>query len=151
MKRFPTKMVSLLSLVKSTNSLILVSMAVIESHRCMRKQRCLPSFFDTYKYHNMDLCNESCLSVLPAVFHDKNFNIGCFAQNVHQFLLFLPNFKGSIDFCHFVPLSLTLTFLWGHKVSTKQNLHTFQLIRMKFEVAMKQLKLNILRLLFDKV
>ena len=29
---------------------------------------------------------------------------------------------GNIDFYHFIPLSLTLTLLGGHKVSAKQNL-----------------------------
>ena len=47
---------------------------------------------------------------------------------------------GMIDFCHFIPLSLTLTLPGGHKHSTKQRLfgfifsHTFDLIRMKFDV-----------------
>ena len=31
-------------------------------------------------------------------------------------------FIGTIDFCHFIRLSLTLTLPWGHKVSAKQNL-----------------------------
>ena len=59
-----------------------------------------------------------------------------------------------------MPLSLTLTLPGGHKVSAKQNLlflfsHTFfictfHLIRMKFDMLIEQLKLNILRLLLNK-
>ena len=70
-----------------------------------------------------------------------------------------PNFYmpavliGTIDFHHFVPLSLTLTLPWGHKVSVKPNLnllHTFHLIRMKFDV-MRHYKLIILTLLLNKI
>ena len=62
---------------------------------------------------------------------------------------------GNIDFYHFRPVSLTLP--GGHKVSPKQNLlasfffHTFQLMRMNFDVVMEQFKLNILRLLLSKL
>ena len=54
----------------------------------------------------------------------------------------------TINLCHFIPLSLTLTSAGGHKVSTMQNLlatffsHTFQLIRMIFNGMLKQFKLN---------
>ena len=47
----------------------------------------------------------------------------------------------TIDFCHFIPLSPTLTVAGGHEVIFS---HTFQLIRMKFDVAVKQTKLHIL-------
>ena len=36
--------------------------------------------------------------------------------------LILAMLIDTINFYHFIPLSLTLTLLWGHKVSAKQNL-----------------------------
>ena len=69
---------------------------------------------------------------------------------------------GTIDFYGHIPLSLTSTLPWGHKVGAKQNLlasfsGTFffffflNLIRLKFGVVMKQFKLNILRLISSKI
>ena len=34
------------------------------------------------------------------------------------FVFMLTMIIGSIDFCHFIPLSVTLALAWGHKVST---------------------------------
>ena len=58
-------------------------------------------------------------------------------------------FIGTIDFYHFIPLLLTLNLAGVHKISWKQNLlasfsRTLQLIRMKFDLVLKQFKLNIL-------
>ena len=86
------------------------------------------------------------------VLRDKNFNTGHYMQN------FLPNFfiramlLGTIDFCHFIPLLLTLNLPWFTKSAQSKPIgfifsHTFHLMRMKFDMAMKQFKLSILRLL----
>ena len=49
----------------------------------------------------------------------KIFSVGHFTN---QFFLISAMPLGTIDFFHFIPLSLTLTLPGGHKVSTKQNL-----------------------------
>ena len=46
-------------------------------------------------------------------------------------------FIGTISFCHFIPLSVTLTLAGDHKVIVKQNLLAFQLIKMKFDKVLK--------------
>ena len=72
--------------------------------------------------------------------------------------LFIPAMLiGTINFYHFIPLSLTLPFAGDHKVSTKQNLlasifsHIFQLTKMKFDMVLKQFKLNILILSLNEI
>ena len=65
----------------------------------------------------MDLCNESRSSGWPA---------NCYTQTVQPNFFISAMLICTIDFYHFVPLSLTLTFRRGH------------LIRMKFDVVMKQ-------------
>ena len=79
-------------------------------------------------------------------------------QTVHPDFVIPAMLIGTFDFYYFIPLSLTLTLYEGRKVSTKQNLfigyifsHTFHLIRLKFDVVMKQFKLNKRRLLFNKI
>ena len=52
----------------------------------------------------------------------KDFNIGHYTQTVQQIFFTPAMLIGTMDFCHFIPLSLTLTLPGGHKVSTKQNL-----------------------------
>ena len=117
---------------------------------------CLP-VFDVHEYH-MDLRNESCsagrLSCwLSCVTKTLMLNI---TRRLLNLIFFLPAILiGTIDFFHCTPLSQTLT-LGGHRISTKQNplacfFHTFHLIRMKFDVVMKQFKLNMLRLLLSKI
>ena len=96
----------------------------------------------------MDLRNELCLSVRPAGWPP------CMARTValditQPDLLIPAMLIGAIDFSHFIPLSQTLTLAWGHKVCKAKPLgfifsHTFQLIRIKFDVVLKQFKLNIL-------
>ena len=73
-----------------------------------------------------------------------------FQQNIFIFVMLI----GTIDFYHFMPLSVTLT--GGHKVSAKQNIlasfsSTLQLIRVKFDIVLKQFKLNNLILLFSEI
>ena len=63
---------------------------------------------------------------------------------------------GTIDFYHFIPLSLTFTLPWvTRSVESKTYwllfLPHFYLIKVKFDVMMKQLKLKIQRLLFSKI
>ena len=72
----------------------------------------------------MDLCISL---VWLAILCGKNFDV------VHYGQTFLPIFFffffclpavliGTINFYHFIPLSVTLTLAGGHKVSNKQNL-----------------------------
>ena len=61
-----------------------------------------------------------------------------------------------IDFYHFIPLSLTLTFPGRHKGHNAKPigfifLHTFQLIRIIFDMVLKLFKLNILILFSSEV
>ena len=85
----------------------------------------------------MNLCNESCSSVL----HPKTRTLDIYTQTVKP-NLFIPAMPiGIIDFYHSILLSLTLP--GGNKVSAKQNVlasfsHSFHLIRIKFDVVMKQ-------------
>ena len=75
--------------------------------------------FHPYDYH-VHLCNESWLSVRPAALPawQKDFNVGHYTQTV-QLKIFIPVMPiDTIDFYHFVPLSLPLTLPWGHRVST---------------------------------
>ena len=114
-------------------------------------------FFYPYECH-MDLCTESCLSSWPAsqpaFLYDKNLNIGHYMQTV------LPDlFHASHAYRQhwLLPFYTTFTDLDCALVSQGQHtaksirfifffVHTFHLIRMKFDVVMKQFKLNILRL-----
>ena len=90
--------------------------------------------FWSHKYHT-DLCNESWSFVRPA---GKNFNVGHYTHCVQPiflsvcfgfFCLFVCSFVfipampiGTIDFYHFIALSLPLTLPGGHKFNAKQNL-----------------------------
>ena len=87
----------------------------------------------------------SCLSVLRG----KNFNVGHYTQTVEPNLLI-----GTIDFYHFMPLT---DHAWGSQGQHEAKpigvffSHSFDLIGMNFDVVMKQLKLNILRLLLSRM
>ena len=74
--------------------------------------------FDPYECH-MDLCNELCSSgQLACVRKTLDITHELFNQS-----FFIPAMlTGTINFYHFIPLSLTLTLPEGHKVSAKQNL-----------------------------
>ena len=70
--------------------------------------------------------------------------------------LFLPAMLiDTIHFYHFIPISVTCTLAGDHKVSAKQTLwatlHTFEVIRMKCNVVIKQFKLNILTVPFSEI
>ena len=112
----------------------------------------------------MDLCSESCLSgqqasqsaSWPSILCNKSFNTGHYTQTVPPNFFVHAMLIGTIDFYHFIPCPLTLTLPGIHKISTKQSIgfifsHTFQLIRMKFDVVMKQFMLNILRLCLSSI
>ena len=64
---------------------------------------------------------------------------------------------GTNDFNHFIPLSLTLIFTGESQGQHKAKpigfifSQTFQLIRMKFNVVLKQFKQNILILLLSEI
>ena len=82
----------------------------------------------------------------------KNFNV---RRYMHSFRpnCFIPAMRaGTIDFRHFMRLSLILTLTGSHKVSAKQNLScAFQLIRMKIDMASKYFKSNILIILLSEI
>ena len=86
---------------------------------------------------------------LAGHFSGKNFNIGDYTQTVQQFFFIPAILIGTIDFYHFMSFSLTLTLLGGRKAKPIGFIfsNTFRLIRVKFDVVMKQFKLNIWRLL----
>ena len=52
----------------------------------------------------------------------KTFNIGHYTQTVQPNLFIPAMLIGTIDFYHFILLSLTLILPGGHMVSIKQNL-----------------------------
>ena len=85
------------------------------------------------------LCHESSLSGCWAILRGKNFNILHYRQTVHSNFFIPVMLLDTIDFYHFIPLSLTLTLPGGHKVSAKQNLlasfsqNIFLLTMMKFD------------------
>ena len=61
--------------------------------------------------------------------HGKGFNVGHYTQTF-QAIFFIPAMLiGTINFYHFIPLSVTLTLSGGHKVSAKQNLLRFFVTR----------------------
>ena len=81
----------------------------------MTKFHSLIPVFDPYEYY-MDLCYELCLSIK----HGKNFKVGYYMQTSRPNLFIPAILIGTIDFYHFILLSLTLTLPGGHKVSAKQ-------------------------------
>ena len=98
----------------------------------------------------MDLCNESCSSGRLAVLRGKNFNVGHYTQTFKPF--FIPAMLiGTTDFYKFFITFTDLKRGWESQGQCKAKplgyifSHTFELIRMKFEV-LKQLKLNIPKL-----
>ena len=58
----------------------------------------------------------------PIFLCGKNFDVGYYTQNVLPNLFIPAMLIVTIDFYHFIPLSLTLTSPTCHKVSAKQNL-----------------------------
>ena len=74
----------------------------------------------------MDLCNKLCLSSWLArglsILHGKKFNVGRLFANFQPNMFTSARIIGTIDFYHFITLSMTLTLARGHKVRTNQNL-----------------------------
>ena len=105
----------------------------------------------------MGLCSESCSSVWLAILSGKNFNVGYYRQTFQPNFLIPAMLMVAIHFYHFIPLFLYFDrALWSqgqHKAKPVGFIFSriFRLIRMKFDVLMKQFKLNILRLLLSKV
>ena len=63
---------------------------------------------------------------------------------------------GTIDCYHFIPLSMTMTLAGDHKSAQSKTLafifsNTFQAIKMKFYLEVKQFKLNILTVLLSQI
>ena len=86
----------------------------------------------------------------------KNFNVGCYTQIVHPNLFISDMLLDTIDACQLFGFT-DFDLAWGSQGQCKANpiglifLHSFHLIRMKCDVVMKQLKLNTLRLLLNKI
>ena len=105
----------------------------------------------------MNICTELCSSGWSAILRGKNFSIGHRTQTFQQNFVRLAMHMGTTDFYYFIPLSKTYTLAEGHKISTKTKLtdftfsHTFRLVRMKFTMVQKQLKLNILVLFLSQI
>ena len=86
-------------------------------------------FIDPHEYH---LCSESCSSVRPSgqMAGPPTSRPSCITTTLmlditHKLstIIFIPLILiGTVDLYHFIPLSVTLTFVAGHKVSTKQDL-----------------------------
>ena len=66
--------------------------------------------------------NHGCPAGQPVVLCGKNFNIGHHTQTVQPSFYIPTMLIGTIDFNHFIPLSLTLTLPGGHMISAKENL-----------------------------
>ena len=70
---------------------------------------------------------------------------------------FIPaKHTGTIDFYHFIPVSVALTLDGGHKVRGKRNwlnscFHSFQLNGMKSGMVIKQVKFNIPILVLSEI
>ena len=120
------------------------------------REKTLDDFIVPYEYH-MDLCDRLYLSGRLAIMCGKNFNVGHDMQTV-QSNFFMPTMLiGAFDFYHIILLSLTLPLPGVIRSAQSKTpvgfifFHTFHLMRMKFGVAKKQFKLNILQLLFSKI
>ena len=88
--------------------------------------------------------------------HGKNFNVGHCTQTIQSncvYLQYLSSLLTSAILYHFIDLDL----VWGSQGLCKAKpigfifSHTFDLIRMKSDVLMKQFKLNIMRLVLIKI
>ena len=108
----------------------------------------------------MQTCVMSCACPYgwPAILHGKIFNIGHYTNYSTNFLIpaMLIGTIDFYDFYHFITLT-DLDLVWGsqvwHEVKPTGFIfsHTFHLSRMKFDVVMKQFKLNIVRLLLSRI
>ena len=128
---------------------------------------------DPYEYH-MD--NESCssgglslvakpslrctgtLSHQQTSNHDKNFIVGHYMQTVQPTFFLSCHAYRHLRLLPFYTTFTDLDLAWGSRDPHKGKpiglgffLHTFHLMKMKFDMAMKQFKLNTLRLLLSKI
>ena len=115
----------------------------------MRHTKSLNVTSDPYEY-DMDLCNESCLSGRPATLQGKNLNIGQYTQTVQ------PNFCHTCNaYRHhlllpFYTISTDLHLSWESQGQHKAKAigiifyHTFQRIRMKFDVMISEIELGLI-------
>ena len=77
------------------------------------------------------------LTDCPSVSHSKNFNVGHYTQTVQTTFLITAVLRGTIIFCHLY------YFHWLWPCLVLQGIsfispHTFQLIKMKYDVVLKQ-------------
>ena len=121
----------------------------------------ITTVIDPYEYY-MDLCYKSCSSGWPAVhlfahlvcqkIERWKFHANCKAIcSIPAMLIGTVDFYNSTSFLwHWPFLGVTRSaqskICWLHFAT-----HTFHLVRMKFDVEMKQFKLSIMRLLFSKI
>ena len=103
--------------------------------------------FDPYEYH-MDLGDKLCLSSMV-----KTFNVGHYMQTFQPIFFTPAMLIGTIDLYHFIPLLLTLALPGQCKAKPLGFIfsHTFHLIRMKFDLLLKQFKLNIQILFLSEI
>ena len=111
----------------------------------------------------MELCNESCSSRRLAILCGKTFHIGHYPQTFQPNLFNPALLLGTIDFYHYyTTFSFSnLDLAWGSQDQRKAKLlcfiflHTCQLIKMKFDIVLKQLNLKlhilILIVLFNEI
>ena len=92
-----------------------------------------------------------CFAGRPSTLRGKNFSIG---RKLFNHFFFLPAMLiDTINSYQFFSTFTDLDLAWGSQAQRKAKpisfilSHTFHLIRMKFDVMMKQFKLNVLRLL----
>ena len=64
----------------------------------------------------------SCVWLACCILPAKNFNFEYYTQTVQPNSFIPAMLIGTIDFYHFILLSLTLTLDGGHKIDAKQNL-----------------------------
>ena len=125
-----------------------MTLTFIQDHGCMRKQTFALLMSITW----IDLCNELCLSN-----HLHGQNVWLYNANfLTNFFFMFAMLIGTIDFYHFIPLSLTLT-LPGSQGQHEAKavglifLCTFHQIRIKFDIVMNETKLDIMRLPSSKI
>ena len=86
----------------------------------------------------------------------QKVSIGHYTQTILPNVFIPAMLIGTIDFYHFMPFTLTLTLPWGQAQHEAKSIgfifsHTFHLIRMKFDVVLKQFKMNFMSLLLSNI
>ena len=77
--------------------------------------------FEPHEQH-IDLCLQLCslggrLSVVPSILHDKNLNVEHYVQTFQSNSFISAIALGTIYLYHFIPPSVALTVVDGHKAS----------------------------------